>query len=249
MYWSYNGYTSDTDEARITLRYEPLRDRRYVVYAIRKIFDISGRIQRDTNADMLTRYEALKTALATDGGDFAWKFADTTESGESQSNAGAFGGIRVMPLAFPKGDGAEMSTFRHYSFQLEFVVLASGLAGNPIVEIKERFSHLNPTASGGGVFIPQANRAFQYQSTYPSGIHAIQQSGSITCLFGYPPQANIPGPIYTSTPPYLKDLTRIEPVDPSVRVNGVLTEYTVNFSYFFQNSAAMAPLAFPTRNI
>lgn len=241
MIWTYNGYTSGSNEARITLRGEKLRYPSGGAYAIRKTFTIAGRIQKTSQADMLTAYEALKTALASDAGDFTWKFNDATESGESITSASTYTGIRVTAPEFPVGDGGEMSTYRHYSFQLSYIQLLAGLTGNEhvIVEITEEFSHTNPTAAGDGVYIPQANRAAQYQDTYPSGLHTVEQTGEVIGLFGYLPDTAVPSPFVTSTPPYFPGRTRIRKLRPRSRVDGRRTEFPTAYSYFFQSASPM----------
>lgn len=121
MILAYGSYRHALAEAGISIQRETLFATTGVPTAIRERWRIDGVLQAESPVAVTRAIQELQTAYARQAQDVALYLPDgTTPSAHVISSRDTIGGVRVTrPPSFPQGRGAEYSTFRSYTIELE----------------------------------------------------------------------------------------------------------------------------------
>jgi hypothetical protein len=143
MYLKYGDYRHAAGEASVMISKQGLFTEAGLPRGVRERWDIQGRLQAASQADLTTAINALTAAYAVQGRDVGFYFDNDQPSSHQIDSSETNGGVRVVvPPSFPQGKGAEYSTFRNYTLALEAELLDAG-AG--LIGWNERLNF-----SGGG---------------------------------------------------------------------------------------------------
>lgn len=89
-------------------------------YVITHRWDIAGQIHGDDQNTVIANMAALELACSVAGKDIRLYGNDGTTVAHALLNAGSVSGVRITkPPSYPKGDGAELTTFRTFTMAAE----------------------------------------------------------------------------------------------------------------------------------
>lgn len=111
------GSNSRTDsEIALTITKNAQRAPNGTRIGTRETWTLDGILHGTDVDDLTTNIAALEAEFSSDGKDIVLLKSDgTTETAHKITNSNTIGGVKVIqPPAFPKGDGAEYTTFRRY---------------------------------------------------------------------------------------------------------------------------------------
>ncbi len=189
---------------------------------------ISGVRHGTDQTDITNQMLALEAAFSVGGQNFFLKQDDGSNSHVQLLTTGTVQnvGVQVVLVDFPVGDGAEYSTYRSYTIQLEAEYYRTGSGQNELLEFEETFR-----TEGGGedwVFFTCPEGPPVRQTRAQSTPYRMYQEGHAVGLTSFPeispPVA--PGQIH----------------DPETRIirtaNALAQRWTVAWSYSFEDSSA-----------
>jgi hypothetical protein len=231
----YGSYLHPASEAAVTIQKEGLLNDEGEIWAIRQIWDIQGRLEGDTQAELTTKIEALENAYNTQVSRVALEFTNTGAATAHKLDASStVSGIQVIrPPSYPNGFGAEYSTFRNYTIQLEAVTQVGSITGQGVINWTETIS-----VSGGtprDIFVTTLNTLPIRQRIAEATPTFVRQVGQCSSYGGWP----IP-------PAYLLNQNVAAIMDNNVAkttegrrlqgTRGKVTVYTTNWDYLFSLS-------------
>lgn len=183
MFAKYGSFQHDANEADVTYSirtsYSPRGNRDIETRSVSftGVLIPSSASQANIDADAV----ALEAAYATGGKDFGFFTDASALTHISLPNSGAIGGVRVLSVAWPEGNGAEFATGRTYQITLEAQYLATaGLLA---------FSESTSTTGDGGPVVqhfPLLNGSPEEQQIWPSSTIKATQNGDASSSLGYP---------------------------------------------------------------
>lgn len=189
---------------------------------VRKTMQLQGVFIASTQAAIKTGILAREAAYATWGRDAALFHDDGTISAHSLVNSESVGGVRVLAVDFPEGNGAEYATQRSFSITLEadFITTAAPISFQETL----RF-----TGTGGRrtVIIETLRGSPQKQVVNNRTIQRVVQSGSSVGELAYP---TVPPPIFPGGE--LQERREIVPSSPR-RQGDDFIEWPVSWIYHF----------------
>jgi hypothetical protein len=173
----------------------------------------------------------MREAYSTNGRDVGLFLDDgVTPTDHVIVSASTIGGVRVLSLEFPRGDGAEYSTFRTYRVVLEAEYTD---ASSNLLEYHEALS-FDGTGGPRRVFLDVLEGLPQEQIGTQATTSRATQSGRAVGLAGYPIP---PSPIWPAAE--LPDRRRLTLRTPE-RSGGQLLRYTVDWHYSFESIIPLA---------
>lgn len=236
MFLQYGSYIHAENEVSITIDQQSVVNEAGQQYAVDKTWNIQGIIQAPTQALVIVAYTLLEAAYSR------WYqnltlLTDTGLVAHQLPNAGSLTGVRITkPPSYPKGEGAELSTFRTYSITATARYPAIG-ATNPLKSFHESLA-----MSGGGprrAVVECANVRPQEQVIKAFTAFRAVQSGQAVGMFNYP---IVPAPIFPgkevepSIPPG-------NPVPGSPRLlNGIHIDWPVSWHYEYISATPLVGL-------
>lgn len=120
MILKYGSYIHADAECAVVITKRPEYSPRGVRKSVRETWTIAGVMQANSQSELTAALAALRSAYNVNGQDVGLYLGDgTTLSNHFMNSGNALGGVRVTAFDFPKGEGAEYSTFRSYSITLE----------------------------------------------------------------------------------------------------------------------------------
>lgn len=189
---------------------------------VRKTMQLQGVFIASTQAAIKTGILAREAAYATWGRDAALYHDNGDISAHSLVSSDSVGGVRVLAVDFPEGNGAEYATQRSFSITLaaDFLAQAATLAFQETL----RF-----TGTGGRrtVIIETLTGSPQQQVVNNRTTQRVVQSGSSVGELAYPP---VPPPIFPRGE--LQDRREIVPGSPRSQ-GGDFVEWPVSWIYHF----------------
>lgn len=185
LYFRYGSYTHPAGEVLISsitrsvAEYSP----RGEPIVSRLSWTIEGILQGDDAADVSRRLVALERAYEQHNQVAGLYFVGGGSTAHVMSPAGSLGGVRSSGVSYPKGDGAEYTTYRTYSVTLEADYPFDGLT---LLEFQESVTF---TGTGGKktVFLPVLNGEPEKQTVLQRTTCKATQSGSAVGFKSYPP--------------------------------------------------------------
>lgn len=229
----YGSYYFAANTAEIRISKEGLRTQAGHRYAIRERWDVTGRLEGESQAALRSAINDLELALAYDGQDLGLFHNDGSPSAHGVYNAETLGGVRVVkPPEYGDSRGAEYATYRTFSCAFEWQLHDSGIGLLSWVE--------SVTLGGGGPLLAHVQTLHglpQKQQLAESVPYTASQSGSAVGHLSYP-----------SPPPPLWPLDLIKAPEigrkAPKRYGAALLEWEVSWQYQFESVYPM--LGYPT---
>lgn len=124
---TYGGFQHEANEANLVgvskrTQYSP-RERKLQQTVE---WDIQGEIQASSVAAIIARIQAIENAYSVDGVSATYSIDGTVAH---RLNSDSASGVRVVYMAFPRGDAAELATKRTFAIKLRAVYDASSQSG------------------------------------------------------------------------------------------------------------------------
>lgn len=243
MILAYGSYRHALAEAGLSIRRETQFTANGVPTSIRERWRIDGVLQAESPEAVTRAIHDLQTAYSRQLQDVALYLPDgTTPTAHVILSRDTIGGVRVtQPPSFPQGRGAEYSTFRSYTIELEADLPVSGEA-NPSLRWEEVLSF-----SGGGprwVYLATLAGPPVRQQVEESTPYRATQSGRAVGLREYPTPA---APIWPSA--WHQDastITRRLPRRIGAGTAATETDFEVTWLYQFESASPL--VAQPSRS-
>jgi hypothetical protein len=236
MILKYGIYAHGNNEATFTIDSIPLRTKSDVLYGFTQKWRITAfpGVEASTQAQLTQAIQALFTAYSRDGGDLVFYLDDgVTATAHTLYSAQTLSGTRVTKLpSFPQGGGAEYSTYRSYTIEVEADV---PLRTDNLILSYEETTETEGTGGPTIVYIPVAVGPWVRQQTSEMSTTKLTQSGRATGLYGYPP----PNPPLLPESLLIHHAARISQNSPRLRVNKYY-EYPISWTYPFQSNVPIA---------
>lgn len=120
MYIRYGNYTHAQNEATVAIQRTSILAPNGIIRGYKEVWNISGMLQAANQSLLTSAILTLKSAYAVHGHHLGLYFDNGTPANHALPSLGSAGGTRVTtPPSFPVGEGAEYSTFRTYTVQVE----------------------------------------------------------------------------------------------------------------------------------
>lgn len=217
----YGSYSTPDSECTVVIDKEAVTNDAGQPYALRHTWNIEGQLQAADTPNLVAAINALEFAFAP----WFFNLALTDSSGNilhALPSTGSLTGVRITkPPHYPKGDGAQLSTFRDFAITATADYPYIG-AINPLKAFTEtlRFSGGGPRAT----CVECVNALPQPQILALYTAFRATQVGSAVGMFGYP---QVPAPIF---PGALEEAG--EPAYTSPRLQyGTYVDFGVSWSY------------------
>jgi hypothetical protein len=236
MFLSYGGYQHDPGECEVQISQSAIRGPLGRMYATKHRWDILGRVHADTTAQVVAAVAALVKAYSVNGRDLVFN-----GSGYGLYSNQTINGTKVVLADFPKGSGAEFSTFRNYHFavEAEYTYPGEGL----LVSWHETISCRGTGGPIWGYIETLTGNPIQEKFCDCSILRATQR-GSVVTSGDTWPLLWVPGPIWSNPPmsnvlgPEHQDLREITNEQPGTLYNERMIHWQYHFS--FNNNPGLA---------
>ena len=231
MLLRYGSYTHDQNECAVVIskraQFSPRGDRQ----SVRETWHVTGIKQAASQGALTAALAALRAAYGQNGFDVGLYLDDgVTLTDHAMASAATLGGVRVLELDFPHGDGAEYSTFRTYRLVLEADFPDSaGL----LLEYDEAL-HFEGTGGPRRVFLEVLEGLPQEQIGTQASTYRVTQSGRAVGHGTYPLPA---APIWPAAE--LVDRRRVTLRTPQ-RFAGPWARFPVEWKYVFESISPLA---------
>lgn len=232
MILQYGSYYTADHECTVVIDREAVMNAAGQPYALRHTWSIEGMIFGDDTAAVVAAFLALERAFAV------WFFdlylLDSSGNiCHAMPSRGSLTGVKIIkPPSYPKGDGAELSTFRTYAI-IATADYPYGGGVNPLKSFTERLAF-----SGGGprqTVVECVDVLPQPQILNLFTAFRATQAGSAVGMFGYPP---IPAPIF---PGAIEEAGQPEFTSPSL-MYGTYVDFGVSWNYRFVSAFPLVGL-------
>jgi len=228
MYFKYGNYTHDAGEITFSISRESQYNAYGVQIATIERWTIQGQVHADSVSDLTDKIDAIERAYSDDNRSFGLY----TDSGSATSHTVSAADTTyihvVNPPSFPASGGAEYTTFRNYSIQIEVRYGSSGYSAIPLVSFNETIS-----VTGGGprrILIEVLNGPPQEQITCLETAYVATQSGRAVGRADYPIP---PAPLWPLSQPPL-----VEKESPEKKT-GEYTNYGIRWQYQYQSATPL----------
>ena len=239
MKLQYGSFTHEINDAALTIQRAPGFSERGFRTGTREIWQVQGVLHGDTVAAVTTAIAALQTAYQTQGQTIKLLEDAGTETTHKIEASDALGGVRVtLAPSYPKGDGAEYTTYRSYTLTAEAIRKDNEVE---LLAFRETIQHTG-TAGPRDIWIHTLIDPPVHQTVNLFTTQQIIQAGSAVGYSAYPfAYAN---PIL----PSLEHLDRrqIVPQGPQSHRGTSFTEFRLDWTFFFETNVGtlLLPNAF-----
>jgi len=228
----YGSYFTADHECTVIIDKEAVMNAAGQPYALRHTWSIEGMLNAADTAAVVVAMQALERAFAP------WFFdlylLDSSGNiCHAMPSRGSLTGVKIIkPPHYPKGDGAELSTFRNYAITATADYPYGG-GVNPLKAFTETLAF-----RGGGprqTVVECVDVEPQPQLLNLFTAFRAVQTGSAIGMFGYPP---IPPPIF---PGALEEAGEPVFTSPSL-MYGTYVDFGVSWSYRFSSPTPLVGL-------
>ena len=233
MYIRYGSYTHAIDEASLSISKKRTVNERGVIIGGTETWTISGMLHGNSVSDLTTKINALEAAYARVNQDIYLLDDSYNPTAHYMISSQTVSGVRALVITYPFENGAEYTTFRSYTIEVESSYDVDGGGGggnsnqNNVIEFDQTISW---QGTGGPQFIVRTPRYGPpiYQQVSRSTPILVQQAGMALGYRGYPTP---PNPIY---PRYEHlDRRQITQQFPQVATKEGQREFRINWNYSF----------------
>ena len=242
MILAYGNYRHELAEAGVAIARETVFSPMAVPIATREHWRIDGVLQAETQEALTFAIEELSRAYRLQAQDVVLFLPDgNTPTAHRILSRNTIGGVRVVkPPSFPENKGAEYSTYRSYTIELE--------AETPVENAGEIMLQWDETLSftGGGprwVYLPVLSGPAIKQLVQQQTTYRVTQSGRAVGYMDYPLPA---APIWLDA--WHSDSSSVTRKLPRLSGSGssaVETEFEVTWNYQFESASPL--VAQPSR--
>jgi hypothetical protein len=224
MFLTYGNHTHDPAECEIQISQKGIRGPLGRMYAIESRWDIIGRIHAADQSSVNRAIASLVAAYQQNGQDLILHLDDGSPSTHALYSSRSINGTKVVAGDFPKGSGAEFSTFRNYhvAVEAEFAYTGEG----SLVSYQESIAYKG-TGDGLWGYTECVNGPPIAWRATARGISTAIQRGSVKMAGGAWPQLFVPGPIWPS-----QELGHLREMSP-VKEDSKYGERTIQWTYHF----------------
>ena len=228
MILKYGNYSHDAGEVKLRISRRALESNLGVIYGHTETWNIyDGRKQAADTAALMTALAAMEAAYKIPNQSLVLYQDDGTTITHSLYPNQTMGGLRVLgPTTYPRGDGAEMTTYRYFDITIEADVVLSG--GNQTLAWEESIEYEGYGAAEY-VYLPTLTGVWPRQRVTDTSTIIITQSGSSVGLRSWIPY---PLPVI-SDPGAVRGKPRQSRRTPRYR-NGQRWEFPSSWSYQFE---------------
>jgi len=190
MYFKYGDYQHEDNEVSFEHSRVAKLDSGGVVYGYDETYKLMGRLHADTQEEITTAIDALKTAYAKQFQDLVLYDNSGTATSHTLRNSETLGGVRVLDgPSFPNSTGAEYSTWRSYEIVVAAVVPISGQGNGTVIDWQETLTFMG-TGGPRNVWQPMiTGPAIKQQVSQFTTVRAVQR-GTAAGFSEYIPYAN-----------------------------------------------------------
>jgi len=135
----FGSYIHPTSEAAVAISRESMLNDEGIVWAVREMWTIEGRLEAESQVEMTDKIEKLETAYAQPVSYIALEFANTgNRTAHYANNSNLVTPIQVIsPPSYPNSYGAEYSGYRNYMIVVEVVKQTANALNSHIVDWQE----------------------------------------------------------------------------------------------------------------
>lgn len=120
MILQYGSYSFDSDSVAVSINRNTSLNEAMESYITTHSWNITGTMHGTDQNTVIANLVALESAFSRSGRDLQLIGNDGTTVAHSLLNAGSVSGVRItQPPHYPRGDGAELSTFRNFAISAE----------------------------------------------------------------------------------------------------------------------------------
>jgi hypothetical protein len=184
MYLQYGGYRHVSGEVELSAISKTLLRTPKVGYkfGVKEVWTLKGFLQAPDVPSISAAIAAIEQAYGDDFQTVGLYNDDGSPTAHIMQGANALGGVRVISLSYPQGQGAEYSTFRSYQLVIEGTYQV--IAADFLLYFSESLSFM-----GGGprfVFRQPINGVPQRQQVAQATPYFARQAGKAVGLLRYP---------------------------------------------------------------
>jgi len=231
MILRYGSFAHDQNECAVVISKRAVFSPRGERMSTRETWHVTGIRHAASQSALTSALAELRNAYSVNGRDVGLYLDDgVTPTDHVLISAAAIGGVRVVALDFPRGEGAEYSTFRTYRLILE-AEFADGSSN-----LLEYYESLSFEGTGGPrrVFLEVLEGLPQEQIGTQATLSRATQQGRAVGLAGYPIP---PPPVWPAAE--RPDRRRFTLRTPE-RSGGQFLRYQVEWSYTFESITPLA---------
>jgi hypothetical protein len=228
MILQYGAYPHQPAECHFDVDKSKTFDPDGVAISFVETWNVRGRIEGSSRADLTAKLQALEAAYSVDGHNLTLFDIDgTTPTIHRMVSANSLYGVQITRFGYEDSNNAEYSTFRNYSYtaQVEYLLNPSG----PTAGFNNSYqSSISYVGNGGANFIvkPMRNGSPVKQIISDQTPVQVTQTGSVTNRVAQPSaDAPIYGTAHLLPGTQLKHDTR--------KTSGGATEFVTSWSYQF----------------
>ena len=226
----YGSFAHEQNDAAIAISRRGNYSGRGNLEYVRETWSIRGFLQAASQSALTTAINSMKAAYNSNGYDVGLYLDDgTTLTSHYMTSSQARGGVRVVALDFPEGEGAEYSTFRSYSITLEADFFNTT---DFLLEYNETIS-FKGTGGPRRVFLETLDGIPQEQIGARFTTYKAMQRGSSIAFGNWP---NFPPPIWPAAE--LLDQREVNIHTPT-KVDEQYFGYGIDWSYTFESTSPL----------
>lgn len=183
IYLKYGNYEHALGEAAVSIQRTGVSSDAGVIYANREVWTINGRLEADSQSELTAAINSLETAYNQQVSEISLRFEGGSKTAHSMNISNMLSPIQVTTApSYPLGEGAQYSTFRDYTIQVEGLVKTNQSSSALL------FYQENVEASGGhplDIHVTTLNTVPIRQRVADSTPTIIRQSGRAISLLGW----------------------------------------------------------------
>lgn len=234
MYLRYGNYTHAVDEAAVNIsKKRTLNQQGFPIGGV-ETWQIQGQLNGTSTSDLTAKILELENAYSKGGRDIYLLDDSFNPTAHYILNSQTVSGIVATAVVYPFSNGAEYTTFRNYSIEVQASYDIDGGGGgggtggkNDVIDFDQTISW---SGTGGPQFVVRQPRYGKpiLQIVSRSTPISVQQSGTAVGYRGYP---NVPPPIY----PRFEHVDRRQIVrqHPRIATAEERREFRINWNYSF----------------
>jgi hypothetical protein len=231
VFAKYGSYTHDDNEVLVTSFTQRTQFARGLPQLVKKTlaYEVVLIPASASQASIRSAIQALEAAYSRQGQDAGLYHDDGSASPHVLDSGSSIGGVRVLSLDYPQGDGGEYATARTATITLEADYPVSG---DVLLSFSESLRFVG-TCGPRKVWAQVLNGAPQRQTVNQRTTQTITQSGSAV---GWLAEPRLPGPLF----PSLEHVDRREVSPGAPTLEGQrFVNWPLSWTYHFESASPL----------
>lgn len=226
----YGSYTHADNECAVVISKDSILGEDNQPVRVRERWDVVGQLHADSTSELTTAINALATAYSNDKGDIALLTSTGGGTAHVMLTNDTINGTRVVQRpSFPRGTGAEYTTWRNYTLAVEGDYAVND---TPLLSWRESITMLGNGTARWDYQVPLVGVPISQMHTQCSLVTVIQEGYAV----GYLAYVTPPEPIWPSQE--LGEYRRITTEVPAKDA----PERRVSWTYMFRAPAPLGGL-------